>query len=95
MPSGFGRTLLRPHERGVLSRVRRDARRGCLLFGLRVAVSGGLSFATVGAGDYFSTCGVTSGGAAYCWGLNDSGQLGNGSTTFSTTPVAVSGGLSF
>jgi len=58
-----------------------------------VAVSGGLSFATVSAsGSYGDACGVTTSGAAYCWGL---GALGNGSTTLSRTPVAVSGGLSF
>ena len=56
-----------------------------------VAVSGGLSFATVSAG-LGSSCGVTTGGAAYCWG---GGGLGNGSTSYSLTPVAVSGGLSF
>ena len=61
-----------------------------------VAVSGGLSFNTVSAsiGDNYA-CGVTTGGAAYCWGDNTYGELGNGSTTRSLTPVAVSGGLSF
>ena len=61
-----------------------------------VAVSGGLTFATVSAGGHFgATCGVTTVGAAYCWGYNLEGQLGNGTTTSSATPVAVSGGLTF
>ena len=42
------------------------------------------------------TCGVTPGGAAYCWGYNRYGQLGDGTGgTYRLTPVAVSGGLTF
>jgi len=54
----------------------------------------GLAFAMVSAGSRH-TCGVTPSGVAYCWGDNSSGQLGNGTTTNSATPVPVSGALSF
>ena len=60
-----------------------------------VAVTGGLTFSTVSAGEDH-TCGVTAAGAAYCWGSNDFGQLGSGSTAnASSVPVAVTGGLRF
>ncbi len=58
------------------------------------AVLGGLAFATIATGDGI-TCGVTSSGAAHCWGRNGSGQLGDGTRTDRATPVAVTGGLPF
>jgi len=59
-----------------------------------VAVSRGLAFAYVGAGDEHS-CGLTTSGAAYCWGRNSDGELGDGTTSGSSVPVPVSGGLEF
>ena len=61
------------------------------------AVAGG-PFATVDtaltAGSE-NTCALTAAGAAYCWGHNSLGELGDGSKTDRATPVPVSGGLIF
>lgn len=51
-------------------------------------VDGGLRFEDVTTGLHFA-CGVTPDGEAFCWGLNDVGQLGDGTTVSSTTPVRV------
>ena len=62
----------------------------------RTQISGGYAWAAIEATDGGYTCGVTTAGAAYCWGTGSNGVLGNGSTTSAQqTPVAVSGGLSF
>ncbi len=58
-----------------------------------VAVSGGLHFGSVNTSLVgWSTCGVTTGEWAYCWGSNFIGQLGDGTHgTDRPTPVAVVG----
>jgi alpha-tubulin suppressor-like RCC1 family protein len=42
---------------------------------------------------YYATCGVEVGtGFGYCWGSNDAGQLGNGTTATQWIPAIVAGG---
>lgn len=59
-----------------------------------VAVAGGLRFESISAG-ITHTCGVTVGGAGYCWGLNELGQLGDGTLSDSDVPAPVAGLLNF
>lgn len=59
-----------------------------------VLVAGGHRFRQVSAGS-FHTCGVTTEFRLYCWGSNDDGALGDGTTTQRLTPVAVAGGRQF
>jgi len=57
-------------------------------------VPGGFHFTRIAAGGYH-VCGITAANAAYCWGSNYWGNLGNGTTVGSDTPVPVSGGHEF
>jgi alpha-tubulin suppressor-like RCC1 family protein len=56
------------------------------------AVSGGLTEISAGV---VSSCGLTANGSAFCWGTNDLGRLGDGTTQDNLTPAAVTGGLHF
>jgi alpha-tubulin suppressor-like RCC1 family protein len=60
-----------------------------------VSLPGGVTgFVRIAAGDDH-TCAVTNTGAAYCWGQNNFGQVGDNSQTDRLTPQPVSGGLTF
>lgn len=59
-----------------------------------VASATGIAFNSISAGAGH-VCGLTSGGVAYCWGANGSGQLGNGDQTNQPGPVQVNGGFTF
>jgi alpha-tubulin suppressor-like RCC1 family protein len=55
-----------------------------------VKVAGGLPFRDVST-LIWGACAVTTADRAYCWGKNDTGQLGDGTTTDRPTPVPVAG----
>ena len=67
---------------------------GPLLEPVRSPVSATLKFETLRAGPGH-VCGVTTSAETYCWGWNNLGQLGDGTTEYTPTPTRVSSNLKF
>ena len=59
-----------------------------------VEVPGGLTFTEISSGSAH-TCGITDGGAIYCWGINTDGQLGTASSISSTAPARIASPVRF
>ncbi|WP_413577125.1 Ig-like domain-containing protein [Bdellovibrio sp. HCB290] len=57
-------------------------------------ISSGTKYISVKAGASH-TCALTQGNDMYCWGYNSYAEIGDGTYTMRTAPVAVSGGLKF
>ncbi len=59
------------------------------------AVTGGHTFTRLFMGWGGVACGLTSAGAAWCWGAGGYGALGNGATSNQFSPVAAAPGMTF
>lgn len=97
LPKGRYRVTPRPVTKKGRTYTAQPARRVVTVRGGRTtpanfrfrAPSAPLQFTNVSAGDAL-TCAVTTGTRGYCWGNNESAQLGNGGTFVrSATPVAL------
>ena len=54
-----------------------------------VAVNGGFTWKSLAASRDGTVCGITSNNAAYCWGINFTGQVGDGTWTYRNAPTPV------
>lgn len=59
-----------------------------------VSVDSAVNYLQVSAGGSHS-CAVTTGGILKCWGLNDKGQIGDGTVTSRNSPTVIDSGTSY
>lgn len=57
-------------------------------------IPGALRFATLST-EGSTVCGVTTGSVGYCWGENEAGQGGDGTTEVRSLPTRIAGNLNF
>ncbi len=53
-------------------------------------MTAGVSATDIALGDFY-TCAIEAGGGVKCWGANEKGQLGIGSTADQSSPLSVPG----
>ena len=84
-------------QRALAGRLAQSFCHACSLLGLSLILSSPASalgpdaYSSVSAGTAHTCAILANGGAIDCWGLNSSGQLGNGTNTSSSLPARVSG----
>jgi len=72
-----------------------DGRRVNSTTPIPVVLNGAPGFFTAISAGFRHTCAVATDGGAFCWGANDSAQLGNGTRNRSETPSPVSSSIRF
>ena len=60
-------------------------------YSMPVSVSGLADVFAIASGPSLHTCAQLSSGAVKCWGSNNNGELGDGTTTDALAPVTVRG----